>query len=261
MSPTEASTETIRHQLDRILAGRGFVGNERLSKFLRFVVEQQLLGKADELKESLVGIEVFGRTPGFDPRQDSVVRTEAARLRVRLSQYYAGEGTGDPVVIELPKGGYTPVFRQPEAAGEKTPPGRISSPSRLGTRLWLTITLASLALVLAAGGSWWVGHKSAPIAIAVLPLNNLSEDPANDYFADALTSEIIRNLSIIDGLAVRDFPQMIAGSLLVAVLAVAADLLLAGLQKLIVSPGLRAAPGPRRLRVVPSKTPDAARAA
>jgi TolB-like protein/Flp pilus assembly protein TadD len=203
MSPTEASTETIRHQLDRILAGRGFVGNERLSKFLRYVVEQQLLGKADELKESLVGIEVFGRAPGFDPRQDSVVRTEAARLRVRLSQYYAGEGTGDPVVIELPKGGYTPVFRQPEAAGEKTPPGRISSPSRLGTRLWLTITLASLALVLAAGGSWWVGHKSAPIAIAVLPLNNLSEDPGNDYFADGLTGEIIRNLSIIDGLAVR----------------------------------------------------------
>ena len=66
---------------------------------------------------------------------------------------------------------------------------------------------------------------------------------------------------IIDGLAVRDYPQMIAGSLLVAVLAVAVDLLLAGLQKLIVSPGLRSAPGPRRLRAVPSKTPDAAHAA
>jgi len=66
---------------------------------------------------------------------------------------------------------------------------------------------------------------------------------------------------IIDGLAVRDFPQMIAGSVLVALLAVAADLLLAGLQKLVVSPGLRAAPGPRRLRAVPSKTPDAAHAA
>ena len=60
---------------------------------------------------------------------------------------------------------------------------------------------------------------------------------------------------IIDGLAVRDFPQMIAGSLLVAVLAVATDLLLAGLQRLIVSPGLRVAPGPRRLRVVPSNDP------
>jgi osmoprotectant transport system permease protein len=66
---------------------------------------------------------------------------------------------------------------------------------------------------------------------------------------------------IIDGLAVRDFPQMIAGSLMVALLAIVIDLLLAGLQKLLVSPGLRAAPAPRRLRLVPTKTPDAARAA
>jgi osmoprotectant transport system permease protein len=66
---------------------------------------------------------------------------------------------------------------------------------------------------------------------------------------------------IIDGLAVRDYPQMIAGSVLVALLAIALDLLLAGVQKLLVSPGLRQAPAPRRLRLVPTKTPDAARAA
>jgi osmoprotectant transport system permease protein len=66
---------------------------------------------------------------------------------------------------------------------------------------------------------------------------------------------------IIDGLAIRDFPQMIAGSVLVALLAIIADLLLAGLQRLLVSPGLRAAPGPRRLRLMSSTTPDAARAA
>jgi osmoprotectant transport system permease protein len=67
---------------------------------------------------------------------------------------------------------------------------------------------------------------------------------------------------IIDGLAIRDFPQMVAGSVLVALLAIVADLLLAGLQRLLVSPGLRAAPaGPRQLRLVTSKTPDAARAA
>ena len=64
---------------------------------------------------------------------------------------------------------------------------------------------------------------------------------------------------IIDGLAVRDFPQMVAGSVLVALLAIAADLLLAGLQRLLVSPGLRAAPAsPRRLRLVSSRNPDAA---
>jgi hypothetical protein len=110
MSPTETSTDPILRQLDKILSSGGFVGNDRPSKFLRFVVEQQLLGKAVELKESLVGIEVFGRTPGFDPRQDSVVRTEAAKLRVRLSQYYAGEGAGDPVVIELRRAATHPCF-------------------------------------------------------------------------------------------------------------------------------------------------------
>jgi osmoprotectant transport system permease protein len=66
---------------------------------------------------------------------------------------------------------------------------------------------------------------------------------------------------IVDGQAVRDYPQMVAGSVLVAVLAIVADLLLAALQKLLVSPGLRATPAPRRLRLVPSRTPGAAPAA
>ena len=203
MHPAEASAEQVRSQLEKILASLGFQRNERLSKFLRLVVEQHLQGKAVELKESLLGIEVFGRRPGFDPRRDSVVRTEAARLRARLSQYYAGEGAGDPVVIELPKGGYAPVFRRPEAGGERTAPGLKGALLRLGARRRLTAALAGLALVLAASAWWWVRHKGAPIAIAVLPLNNLSEDPANDYFADGLTSEIIRNLSTLEGLAVR----------------------------------------------------------
>src|SRR5437667_6532704 len=122
MHPSETSAGPVRTQLEKILSSPGFVRNDRLSKFLRFVVEQQLEGKAVDLKESLVGIEVFGRTPGYDSRQDSVVRTEAAKLRDRLSTYYAGEGAADPVVIELPKGGYSPVFRQPEAPDEIAAP-------------------------------------------------------------------------------------------------------------------------------------------
>jgi serine/threonine-protein kinase len=196
MSPTEASAEPIRTELEKVLSSPGFERNDRLSKFLRFVVERQLEGKAEELKESLVGIEVFGRKPGYDSRQDSVVRTEAAKLRTRLSQYYAGEGSADPIVIELPKGGYAPTFRQPEAVAKKTD-------LWLGTGHWLTVAVGGLAVVLALGGWWWLRHKSAPVAIAVLPLHNLSEGPGNDYFADGLTDEIIRNLSTIEGLAVR----------------------------------------------------------
>ena len=198
MHVTERSADSVRAQLQKILASSGFVRNDRLSKFLRYIVEQQLEGKAVELKESLVGIEVFGRRPGFDPRQDSVVRTEAARLRARLSKYYAREGLADPVIIELPKGGYSPVFREAEEAREEPAPRW-----RIQTRLWFVGALVGGVAVLSAMGWWWNRRANAPIPIAVLPLNNLSQDPANDYFADGLTDEIIRNLSIIEGLAVR----------------------------------------------------------
>ena len=70
-------------------------------------------------------------------------------------------------------------------------------------RLWLVAGLAGLVVLATALGVWWVVHKGAPIPIAVLPLVNLSQDPANDYLADGLTSEIISELSIIDGLSVR----------------------------------------------------------
>ena len=195
MPPDESLTAAVRKQLERVLTSPGFARNERLSRFLRVVVERHLEGRDGELKESLIGIEVFGRRPGFDPKQDSTVRSEAARLRARLVEYYAGQGHGDPVIIELPKGGYTPAFREAEAPRERNR----SRWWRLGT----VVALAGLAVALAAAGWWWVQHKGAPVAIAVLPLDSLSQDPANDYFADGLTGEIIRNLSIIDGLTVR----------------------------------------------------------
>src|SRR5713101_11506 len=84
--------ETARSQLERILESPGFARNERLSRFLRFVVERRLEGKDDELKESLIAIEVFGRRPDYDPKRDPVVRAEASRLRARLGEYYLGQG-------------------------------------------------------------------------------------------------------------------------------------------------------------------------
>jgi serine/threonine-protein kinase len=199
----EVTPPSIRTELEKVLSSRGFGRNDRLTKFLRFVVERQLEGKADELKESLVGIEVFGRKPGYDPRQDSVVRTEAAKLRTRLSQYYSAEGAADPIVIELPKGGYVPMFRQREEADKQTTPALDGVRSWFRTRLWLKVALAAIAVVLAVNGWRWSRYKNAPIAIAVLPLNNLSQDSSSDYFADGLTDELIRNLSLIDGLAPR----------------------------------------------------------
>src|SRR5712692_4698973 len=196
MAPSETQAEVVQKQLERVLASPGFARNERLSRFLRFVVERRLEGRDQEIKESLIAVEVFGRKPDYDPKQYSIVRTEAGRLRARLAQYYAGEGNRDPVIIELPKGGYSPVFREAEERAPADHKKRWSAPR-------LLVALAGLAVALAALGWWWAQHKSAPIPIAVLPLENLSHDPTNDYFADGLTDELIRNLSIIEGLVVR----------------------------------------------------------
>lgn len=199
MAPLVTETEGARRQLDRVLKSPGFARNERMSRFLRFVVDRHLESRVDELKESVIAVEVFGRSPDFNPKRDPIVRTEAVRLRARLSEYYFGDGQGDALVIELPKGGYVPRFREAGAP----PPPNVPWRSRLGKRAWLGVAAAGLLAAL-AGMGWWRGWlESRPVAIAVLPLTNLSDDSANGYFADGLTDEIIRNLSIIEGLAVR----------------------------------------------------------
>ena len=191
MKPEASNEQDALQLLGRVLSGSGFARNERMSRFLRFLVERHLEGRDNELKESLIAVEVFGRRPDYDPKLDSIVRTEAARLRARLIEYYAGEGRSDLVVIDVPKGGYIPVFRQREAARE----GR---KTRSGQR-WLSVALACSAVALAAASWWSLRHQNTPIRIAVLPLENLSPEPSSDYFADGLTDEIIRNLSVIDG--------------------------------------------------------------
>jgi TolB-like protein/Tfp pilus assembly protein PilF len=205
MISAESKEQAAREQLDRVLRSPGFAHNERLSRFLRFVVERHLEGKDDELKESVIGVEVFGRRADYNPKQDSIVRTEAGRLRARLSEFYIGEGKNDPLVIELPKGGYTPSFRQLEEGGQLTEHVLKKRPRR-----WLLGALVGLAVALGVMGWWRVQHTGTPIEIAVLPLENLSHDSANDYFADGLTGELIRNLSIIEGLAVRSQTSSLA---------------------------------------------------
>ena len=103
--------DDVRRQLDRLLASSGFANAGRMSRFLRFVVEQSLAGEGERLKEYVIGVEVFDRDANYDPRVDSIVRVEAARLRTKLTEYYAGEGREDAIVLTLPKGGYAPVVQ------------------------------------------------------------------------------------------------------------------------------------------------------
>jgi Tol biopolymer transport system component len=136
-------SEAARRQLERVLASPGFLRNERMSRFLRFLAERHLEGQGNQLKESVIAVEVFGRKPDHDPLQDSIVRTEAGRLRGRLAEYYMGAGEDDAVVIELPKGGYTPAFRFREPASRQNLPEK---KSRRG--VWLVIAAVTIALAI-----------------------------------------------------------------------------------------------------------------
>jgi hypothetical protein len=119
MRPVSVSIDTdaisateIRTELQKVLASTELVHCPQLQRFLNFVVEEELAGRGDQLKEYVLAVGVFGRPADFDPRLDSLVRVEARRLRAALEKYYAGNGSGDPIVIELQKGAYLPSFRR-----------------------------------------------------------------------------------------------------------------------------------------------------
>jgi Tol biopolymer transport system component len=104
----KANPSEVQAQLERILASSVFSTSARAAQFLRFCVEQSLQGKHDQIKESTVAVEVFGRTPDYDPRTDLIVRVYAKRLRDKLDDYYTAHGGHDPVRITMPKGSYVP---------------------------------------------------------------------------------------------------------------------------------------------------------
>ncbi len=192
--------------LDGVLASQAFVRVERPVRFLRHLVETTLAGETHRLKESVLGLEVFGRPASWDPRLDGIVRQEAARLRKRLARYYENDGTQAAVRIELPVGGYVPVFtRLPEAVAapaaveiptvDPRPAGSVARSRR--SQWYITAFVLCTAGLLAGSGymrSVFQAQHPEP-SLAVLPLRNLSADPANQYFAEGLTDEITDLLS------------------------------------------------------------------
>jgi serine/threonine-protein kinase len=208
-STVELTPESIRAALDKILASPGFVNADRLSRFLRYTVEETLNGQTDKLKESLLGIDVFGRKPSYDPRVDAVVRTEAVKLRARLRDYYESEGREDEVVIDLPKGGYVPAFRLRDKLLPATAaPEAIEKPSRPD---WKPALAGALILAVLAFSIYWTtrsrakandGRATELSSIAVLPFADLSPDRDQEYFCDGMTEEIIDALSKIGGIRV-----------------------------------------------------------
>jgi len=103
-----ANPAEIRAELERILASPMFCASARSVQFLRFCVEQSLCGNQDQIKETTVALQVFGRNADYNPRTDPIVRVHARRLRDKLEHYYKTDGVDSPIQITMPKGTYVP---------------------------------------------------------------------------------------------------------------------------------------------------------
>lgn len=123
------NTESIRGELQRILASTDFEASERNRHFLRYVVEETLSGRAERIKAYTIATSVFGRDASFDAQVDSIVRIEAGRLRRALERYYLTAGRADGVRITIPRGGYVPVFEAGAGASSEARAGAPVAPS------------------------------------------------------------------------------------------------------------------------------------
>ena len=106
----QVAQEEIRAALNRLCKSKEFSGSEKLIRFLTFVVETTIRGNSNHLKETVIGMSVFGRAPDYDPKADTIVRSQAWRLRFKLKEYYESEGAREPLMIVLRKGSYVPIF-------------------------------------------------------------------------------------------------------------------------------------------------------
>ena len=115
------SREQCFQQIDKLIKSHSLRTSESLCKLLRYLAEHSLDHPGVALKEYQIATEVLGRSAGFDPQSDSTVRVQAGRLRVKLAEYYAHEGTEDLIVVEIPKGSYALTFHVRPSKGGAQP--------------------------------------------------------------------------------------------------------------------------------------------
>jgi TolB-like protein/Flp pilus assembly protein TadD len=182
-APTQLQIDdAVREHLERILASATFQQGDRLKRFLKFIVLEAVAGRRHELKEYVIGVQVFGKEETFDPRTDPIVRVQARRLRAKLVRYYREEGRADETLIELPKGGYAPVFKQRAAP---------------------VLVRRSVAAALVSRNT-----------IAVLPFADHSVEHDLDYFCRGVREEIVHRLARFSGLRIlaSDEPRVTGGA-------------------------------------------------
>ena len=225
------SLSEIQAQIERIRSSNEFHAPRRGRRFLDYIVDETLAGRADYLKAYTIAQEVFARDASFDAQNDPVVRIEAGRIRRALERYYLVAGQHDPIIITIPKGGYVPCFSRayPSSVAyrsekdEATDRGLLVSrpeparsvepgePPRGRLSLWwygIAASVAVVALILAyylGLGSFLSLRSPGPAApasmsaglprVIVEPFEDISSSGHSTDIARGLTDEVIGQLA------------------------------------------------------------------
>lgn len=227
-------TEQVRAHLKEVLHSHEFATSKRAQDFLTLLVDRALAGEFDLLRERMIGAELFQRPVGYDTANDPVVRVKATEVRKKLALYYLERTGKTGVRIDLPSGTYVPRFLfesenvsadlplQAESDSgqlsgaignpEREPPsntGHVASEHQTNSH-WIKSAAAVLAIGVLASVAYlgfhaWRSNSLAAASIrsiAIMPFENVSGDPRQDYFADGMTEELIADLGRVSSLHV-----------------------------------------------------------
>ncbi len=157
--PDDQCRELVR----RIAASGEFQRATKQREFLLYVIDRKLAGCPEDVTEALIGHRVYGRAATYNSGNDSIVRTEARTLRKRLERYFETDGLDEPVVVDIPRGGYVPVFRPRVESPSPSSPQPVSPQNRLlppfTRRQWIWLGASA-----AAGAAATLGWRNRPSA-------------------------------------------------------------------------------------------------
>jgi hypothetical protein len=146
--------------IERIIASSSFQKSARLRDLLRFLAERTLHGQPQDLSEHRIGSAVFGKAQDYSVVEDSSVRVHVRQLRLKLHEYFDGEGRDETAIVEIPKGAYTTLFRTVERRATSAP---VLAIARRGLKFWLgKLPWALAALFLITTIAAWFRHPAVP---------------------------------------------------------------------------------------------------
>jgi hypothetical protein len=194
--------------VQRVASSPFFHRSPRMRELLVYICERALHNRPEDLREALIGQNVFGRKPDYSPGDDNIVRVEVRHLRKRLDEYFASEGSQEPILITIPKGTYVPVF-EPRPVTESVLPASAVAPPRA---IWPRIQAVTLG-VLALAVVWlWIQNRTLERAAGAgapvdrSPLWSLLFSPGHQtYVVCADSALVFAHVLTHQGIALEDY--------------------------------------------------------